>query len=206
MIPTTSDFAFKTDGPTCSDAYLWPHLDKLIRFGPGEGVRVLDLGCGNGSTAAKLAAFGYQVTGVDPSADGIARARRNYPEVEFHLGSAYDDLSHLGRFRAVVSLEVIEHCYAPRAFARAVFDRLVTGGEAFISTPYHGYWKNLALAVTGKMDQHFTALWDGGHIKFWSEKTLRILLEETGFRDVRFVRAGRIPAFAKSMIAAARRP
>jgi 2-polyprenyl-6-hydroxyphenyl methylase/3-demethylubiquinone-9 3-methyltransferase len=56
------------------------------------------------------------------------------------------------------------------------------------------------------MDKHFTALWDHGHIKFWSMKTLSQLLEEAGFVDVRFVRVGRVPALAKSMIAVARKP
>ena len=60
------------------------------------------------------------------------------------------------------------------------------------------------LALTGKMDDHFTALWDHGHIKFWSMKTLSTLLEETGFRDVDFRRVGRIPPLAKSMIAVAK--
>ena len=79
------------------------------------------------------------------------------------------------------------------------------GGTAILSTPYHGYWKNLALALSGQMDRHFTALWDHGHIKFWSMKTLALLLEEAGFRDIRFARVGRIPALAKAMIAVARR-
>jgi 2-polyprenyl-6-hydroxyphenyl methylase/3-demethylubiquinone-9 3-methyltransferase len=69
-----------------------------------------------------------------------------------------------------------------------------------------GYLKNLALAVSGKMDAHFTALWDHGHIKFWSMKTLRLLLEEVGFTNIRFHRVGRIPPLAKSMFAIARRP
>ena len=77
---------------------------------------------------------------------------------------------------------------------------------AIISTPYHGYWKNLALAITGKMDAHFTALWDHGHIKFWSMKTLSELLYEAGFVNIRFERVGRIPPLAKSMIAVAYRP
>jgi len=76
-------------------------------------------------------------------------------------------------------------------------------GGAIVSTPYHGYLKNLALAVTGKMDAHFTALWDHGHIKFWSIPTLTTLLTEAGFENVRFRRVGRIPALAKSMIAVA---
>jgi 2-polyprenyl-6-hydroxyphenyl methylase/3-demethylubiquinone-9 3-methyltransferase len=49
-------------------------------------------------------------------------------------------------------------------------------GMGFLSTPYHGYLKNLALAVSGKMDSHFGALWYGGHVKFFSIKTLQKLL------------------------------
>lgn len=101
--------------------------------------------------------------------------------------------------------EVIEHLFNPRLFARRMFDLVKPGGMVVVSTPYHGYWKNLALAASGKLDTHFTALWDGGHVKFWSMKTLRILLADTGFVDIRFERAGRIPVFAKSMIAIAKR-
>ncbi len=60
------------------------------------------------------------------------------------------------------------------------------------------------MALSGKLDKHFTALWDHGHIKFWSMNTLTILLEEAGFRDIRFERVGRIPPLAKAMIAVAR--
>ena len=123
------------------------------------------------------------------------------------LGSAYDDLAaRYGRFPAVISLEVVEHLYFPRKFAATLFSLVEEGGIAIVSTPYHGYWKNLALAVSGRMDSHFTALWDHGHIKFWSIATLRTLLEEAGFVDIRFERVGRIPVLAKSMIAIARRP
>jgi 2-polyprenyl-6-hydroxyphenyl methylase/3-demethylubiquinone-9 3-methyltransferase len=74
-----------------------------------------------------------------------------------------------------------------------------------LTTPYHGYLKNLALAVTGAMDAHFTALWDGGHIKFWSYRTLRQLLQEFGFGHCEFRGAGRWPALWKSMVVTARR-
>jgi hypothetical protein len=73
-------------------------------------------------------------------------------------------------------------------------------------TPYHGYFKNLALALTGKIDAHFMALWDHGHIKFWLIKTLKQLLEEFGFIDIMFHRVGRIPIVGKSMIVIATKP
>jgi 2-polyprenyl-6-hydroxyphenyl methylase/3-demethylubiquinone-9 3-methyltransferase len=127
--------------------------------------------------------------------------------VSFYLGSAYDDLeSQYGKFKTVISLEVVEHLFFPRKFAACVYNLLEPGGTALISTPYHGYWKNLVLALLGKMDSHFTALWDYGHIKFWSIRTLRQLLTEAGFQDVRFHRLGRIPILAKSMVAVAVKP
>lgn len=94
----------------------------------------------------------------------------------------------------------------PRAITPGPCLTCVPGGVAILSTPYHGYWKNLGLALTGRMDRHFTALWDHGHIKFWSVDTLGELLREAGFVDVRFERVERIPALAKSMIAIARKP
>ncbi len=150
--------------------------------------------------------MGWTVVGVDPSASGVAQANAAHPELRIEQGSSEEALAaRFGTFPIVVSLEVIEHVYAPRRFVRAIHELLEPGGLAVISTPYHGYWKNLALAVTGRLDAHFTALWDNGHIKFWSFRTLRLLLEECGFRDIRFKRVGRLPAFAKSMIATARK-
>jgi 2-polyprenyl-6-hydroxyphenyl methylase/3-demethylubiquinone-9 3-methyltransferase len=170
-------------------------------------MRIFDLGCGNGSVAAALAHRGFEVIGVDPSEQGITEANRQYPGLHLSVASAYDDLtSHYGRFPVVISLEVVEHLYFPRRYAQTIFDLLEPGGRAIVSTPYHGYWKNLILAAAGKMDAHFTALWDHGHIKFWSVATLRTLLREAGFSDVRFTRVGRIPILAKSMVATATKP
>lgn len=189
-------------------AYLLPTLFRLLdRLGLPDGQRRLfELGCGNGSVANVLAQRGWDVTGVDPSVEGIAQAAA-YPDLRLECGSAYHDLAgRYGRFPVVLSLEVVEHVYAPRDYARTVFDLLLPGGVAILSTPYHGYWKNLALAMSGRMDRHFTALWDHGHIKFWSMATLAELLREAGFVDIRFERVGRVPALAKSMIAIARKP
>jgi 2-polyprenyl-6-hydroxyphenyl methylase/3-demethylubiquinone-9 3-methyltransferase len=179
-------------------------LEAEVRRGAPR--RVFDLGCGNGAIAAELAGRGFDVSGVDPSDEGIAYAAAHYPHLHLRQGSAYDDLSGAyGKYPLVISLEVVEHVYAPRKYAHTVFSLLEPGGTAVLSTPYHGYLKNLALALSGRMDRHFTALWDHGHIKFWSRSTLRTLLHETGFSRVEFLRVGRIPPLAKSMIAVARK-
>jgi 2-polyprenyl-6-hydroxyphenyl methylase/3-demethylubiquinone-9 3-methyltransferase len=109
-------------------------------------------------------------------------------------------------FDVVVSTEVIEHVYAPRNLAKNAWHLLRPGGLLIMTTPYHGYLKNLVLALMGHFDAHFTALWDGGHIKFWSRRTLSILLSETGFTNIKFYGAGRCPLLWKSMVITARRP
>jgi hypothetical protein len=77
---------------------------------------------------------------------------------------------------------------------------LMGGGAIIISTPYHGYLKNLALSVFNHWDKHHTPLWDGGHIKFWSKRTLTVLLEEQGFKVEKIIGVGRLPYLWKSMV------
>lgn len=200
-------YVWSDAAPTCSHSYLFPYLKRFMATQSIlSGKRLCDLGCGNGATAALCSQMGLEVVGIDPSNQGIAQARQAYPNIRFEIGSAYDDLSRdLGTFDYVLSFEVVEHVFYPRKYASTVYDLLKPGGTAIISTPYHGYWKNLALAITGKWDDHLTALWDYGHIKFWSINTLTTLLEEAGFKSIEFHRVGRIPSLAMSMIATAKK-
>lgn len=185
-----------------------PLQQLLNELAPPEA-QVFDMGCGNGALAAQLARWGYQPIGVDPSSSGIEMARALLPGVAFHQASADpEQLSSLDLppFDVAVSTEVVEHVYAPRLWAMAAFEALKPGGVLICSTLYHGYLKNLSLALSGKLDAHFTALWDGGHIKFWSRRTLTALLQEAGFQVVSFRGAGRFPWLWKSMLLAARKP
>jgi 2-polyprenyl-6-hydroxyphenyl methylase/3-demethylubiquinone-9 3-methyltransferase len=180
-------------------------LDQLALTGPRR--RLFDLGCGNGSVAHRLSQRGWQVTGVDPSTQGIAQARQAYPGLDLHLGSGYEDLrSRFGSFPAVLCLEVLQLVYDPARFAGRLFDLLEPGGTALVAVQYHGYWKNLCLALLGKMDTHFDPLYLHGQIKFFSIRTLGLLLSQTGFEGIRFRRIGRLPLLAAVLLAVARRP
>jgi 2-polyprenyl-3-methyl-5-hydroxy-6-metoxy-1,4-benzoquinol methylase len=207
MAEALVEYRYNNSSPSHHYNYLGAKVREILLAEAPPPRRVLDLGCGNGFKANQLSELGYDVLGVDASESGIEIAQKAYPKVKFVVDSAYNDLAaSYGHFQVVISLEVIEHCYDPRKFAERVYGALEPGGLGIISTPYHGYLKNLALALTGNLDNHFTALWDGGHIKFFSIRTLSRLLQEKGFEELRFYRVGRIPLLAKSMIAVGCRP
>jgi 2-polyprenyl-6-hydroxyphenyl methylase/3-demethylubiquinone-9 3-methyltransferase len=201
-----SGYHYNWVGLGLEHARLLPAIDQELNSLPLASRRAFDLGCGNGAVADWFAKRGFEVQGVDPSSSGIALAHRSFPHLDLREGSAYDPLVEtFDTFPLVVSLEVIEHVYAPRAFAACAHDLLEPGGYLMLSTPYHGYLKNVALAVSGRMDTHFTALWDHGHIKFWSRKTITRLLEEAGLTVERIRNVGRISVFARSMLVIARK-
>ena len=165
---------------------------------------ICDLGCGNGHISGRLAALGYHVTGVDASASGIQIAQRTYPGVKF-VNALIDGDLNLGQFDLVISSDVIEHLYRPSDLLEAAASQLKPGGQILLGTPYHGYLKNLLLAATGKLDAHFSALHDGGHIKFFSVNTLSKLLRLHGFDNLSFTFYGRAAWLWKNMICHARK-
>lgn len=184
-----------------SSGYINRAVVKLLRC--ADCTTVLDAGCGNGNLAGDLERHGYSVTGIDADADGVRIARAHCSGAIFHVGTFETEI---GEFDAVVSTEVVEHLYDPDLFARFCWKSLKPGGHLIVTTPYHGYFKNLAIAIFGGWDRHFTARWHGGHIKFWSRATLTGLLEDAGFRVMAFRGLGRCWPLWKSMAIVAVRP
>ena len=164
---------------------------------------ILDLGCGNGHLVSYLISLGYNAYGTDASENGIAIAKKEHPD-RFYVQDLSTDrlppeLQPLN-IDTIITTEVMEHLYNPEGFIDFCKNLLQANGKIIISTPYHGYLKNLALVVFNKWDSHHDPTWHGGHIKFWSYKTLSNLLKDKGFTDIEFVGCGRFPYFWKSMI------
>ncbi len=190
---------------TQDHAYTLPAILSLLPDAL-QGVSILDAGCGNGAIAGKLADMGCQVTGIDFSEDGIAIARKAHPNVRFEVASVYDDLrSVVDEVDVVVSSEVIEHLYYPQRYLENIATIIRPGGAFILTTPYHGYLKNLALSLFNYWDKHHTVDWEGGHIKFFSQKTLSRMLLMAGFSEITFNNAGRLPWLWKSMVCRARK-
>jgi len=185
-----------------SYSYIAPVVIKILK--DCKNLRILELGCGNGYFCNVLSGIGHEVVGVDVSETGIESANNYFSEIRFIKSDIYDLLTSpmltSEFFDVVIAIEVIEHLQYPRELIKVAKKYLKRGGQLIISTPYHGYFKNLAISLLNKWDDHFSVFWDVGHIKFFSVKTLKKMLEDEGFNDIRFRFSGRLPAFWKSII------
>lgn len=193
------------DTEVVSTGFIYPKLKKALLE---KGSKcILDLGSGNGEIANKLISDGFSVYGVDASVQGVKIANEYNPNHFFAMNFESDDLPKELRdiqFDTIISTEVIEHLYDPDSYIKLCRKILKNKGNIILTTPYHGYLKNLVLSVAGKWDAHFSPLWTGGHIKFWSFKTLKKLLDQNEFVVEEFIGCGRIHWLWKSMMIKAR--
>jgi trans-aconitate methyltransferase len=110
-------------------AFVWRHGASLVELlAPRPGERVLDLGCGTGHLAARIAAAGAAVVGLDSSAEMLAQARAAHPHLEFVPGDARD-FSFPEPFDAVFSNAVLHWVREPGRVVRRVRDALRPGGR-----------------------------------------------------------------------------
>ncbi|MDB5138660.1 MAG: methyltransferase [Mucilaginibacter sp.] len=196
------EFGFQNNNPLYGWGYIQNTLLSLLD--KTNNKCILDLGCGNGYFVNYLISKGFNAYGIDASSEGIGIAQHSNPD-NFFVQDLSDSqlpiqIRHLA-FDTIISTEVIEHLYNPVAFLDFCKNILSkTNGELIISTPYHGYLKNLMLSVFNQWDSHTHPLICGGHIKFWSRKTLTRLLTEAGFNVIAFKGCGRVPYLWKSMV------
>ena len=77
-----------------------------LAIGPVRGLRILDLGCGQGRFAIKLLDAGARVIGVDRSLGMLTRAAQPVPRVQASAGRLPFST---GSFDVVLAIEVLEH-------------------------------------------------------------------------------------------------
>jgi ubiquinone/menaquinone biosynthesis C-methylase UbiE len=147
------------------------------------GQRVLDLGCGDGAFAAELLEAGCEVTMADVAGEALRRARVRAPGAEaVQLVEGAPLPFAEDAFDVVWAGEVLEHVADVVGLLAEVRRVLRWGGALLATTPWHG---RLVVAT----DAHFDPRAD--HLRFFSARTLRAVLADTGFASARVRRAGR---------------
>lgn len=180
------------------------HLRRaFLRAHVKPGQAVLDLGCGEGTFTALLAGWGAEPVGVDVAEEALRRARRRHPGLEFRL---VEEEGRLPLGDGSVDLcwasEVLAHVVDTARLLSEVRRVLRPRGGLLVTTPHHGPLRTMALALRG-FERAFNPL--GPHVRFYTARSLRELLEEFGFEVERLQARGGPPLLRRLLLATARR-
>ena len=132
--------------------------------------RLLDAGCGWGSTFLALESDGYRMTGSDISDQMLERldaSQRRLAVCDLTQATAVDET-----FEAVLAMDVIEHIDDDVAAARQLCRLLRPGGLLILSVP-----------ALPELYGEFDAI--QGHRRRYTAETLKETLETAGFRGIR---------------------
>jgi 2-polyprenyl-3-methyl-5-hydroxy-6-metoxy-1,4-benzoquinol methylase len=180
--------------------------ETLVDFLKGnleKSSRILDVGCQNGNLCHRLQAQGYQPVGIEIVEQLIDQAKRDYPTIPFKYGDCeqkmpFDDAS----FDVVWAGDVIEHIRFTDTFVNEINRVLKINGLLILTTPMHNKLKNLIISAYN-FEKHFDP--EFPHLRFYTLKSLRNILETRGFKVFHVKYLGRIAILAKSMFVAAKK-
>jgi SAM-dependent methyltransferase len=161
---------------------------EIVERIPPGARRLLDVGCGGGETAAeaKRRHRGLWAEGVDRDGGSRDFARRELDA--FHSGEALAVLGALAgrgeKFDVLLFADVLEHCEDPFRVLETGRRLCAPGATVIVSIPNAAAAPIVEDLVTGRFDPVGAGPEDAGHLRWFTRRSLRELLEESGFRPV----------------------
>jgi len=152
----------------------------------GRGQEVLDIGCGEGFFAAELVKNGNSVTGVDSLEDAYhSDALQEYFPVD--LNGAPGALARaLGgrQFDRALLLDVLEHLVRPENLLTEARVALNPHGQLIVSVPNVANITVRLMLLCGRFNYTERGILDRTHLRFFTRKSARALLEHQGWEIV----------------------
>jgi SAM-dependent methyltransferase len=151
------------------------HMSFLHRP-PSRGMRLMDLGCGEGSFLNCARPLYSEVVGIDFDRDAVDAAKRMYGLEHVYAATIQEFRAAFPdrRFDVVTLFEILEHVEDPVDFIESVKELLTAGGRIALSMPN----RNRKGAASDSLDQPPV------HLTKWTGPGLRRFLSDHDFRVV----------------------
>ena len=141
--------------------------------------KVLDLGCSSGLLAERLQEMGHHVTGVDVHEFPRA-AERMHAFFRANLGEGIPPEVGSG-FDLILMADVLEHLGEPAKLLEQCKGLLAPGGSIMVCVPNIGHWYPRTRATLGGFDYDQRGILDATHLRFFTRRSIRRLVERSGY-------------------------
>lgn len=171
----------------------WPRnrTEAIIAMG-GRGDTILDIGCGNGYLLYQFRNSYEKLVGLEYSPQRLSQAKINLAEFNFvPLNGSAENMNQIesNSMDRVISADTIEHIPDVYLAAKEMYRVLKPGGLLVINTPNIAFIKKRLLLCLGRFPSTSQPnegigseiLFDGGHLHYFTFRSLRLVLEKAGF-------------------------
>lgn len=154
------------------DPYARAKYEIILGYFRGRSpMRILNAGCGSGELSFLLAAMGHVVTGIDPSQEYVALAKKNCPQqltsrCDFQV-AGIENFIATAPFDCVMATDVLEHIADDRAAFKKLLGFLKPEGDIVITVP--------ALSVLFGFHDRML-----GHFRRYNKRSLRVVVASSG--------------------------
>jgi len=138
-----------------------------------RNLRVLDIGCGNGSMTNFLTSLGAKVIGIDINKKYLKTAKKRFPSLEFKNMSGDELLFDDEYFDIVVSFDLLEHIPDVEKHILEVLRVLKDKGKYLLQTPN----KYPSMLFSIYRDKSFSK-WKSYHPSLQTKKSIRHLFKD----------------------------
>lgn len=176
----------KKDDPKNNSGGFDSHKKIVSMIVPSQ--TVLDVGCGGGNLAKKLAKKKCLVIGLDIDPKVTKTAAEHYREIV--IGDVEDQLTlrklNKKKFDVIIFSDILEHLKDPENVLKNLVKFLATPGKVIISVPNIAFLTNRLLALLGRFDYTDWGTMDRTHLRFFTKKSISSLIKNTGLEIEKF--------------------
>lgn len=152
-------------------------ISTLLSTRPSS--KILDLGCSSGLLAERLRSMGHYVTGVDVTEiDGVGERTSAFFKADLNEGIPPEVGSD---FDIVLAADVLEHVVDPGRLMSQARNVLSPEGTAIFCVPNIAHWYPRFRSTFGMFDYDQRGILDSTHLRFFTRRSIRKLVERQQF-------------------------
>lgn len=161
-------------------------ISNIIYQLVGEGLKVLDVGCGSGRLGEKLRLVkNCYVVGIEANDQAVSLAKERLNDVIVADIGKLSTLPYPEKyFDVIIFADVLEHLNHPEKALTFLKEYLKDNGYIIASIPNVANWNMRLKLLLGRWNYKERGLLDKTHVRFFTLETAKKLIEDCGFKMV----------------------
>lgn len=174
----------------------WDGAHKTILRLVGRNKNVLDVGCGVGALAREMRKNGCNIVGIEVDPVAADNAQVFCKDVIIKDIESLEKITYNSNyFDVILFADVLEHLREPLIVLKRLKKYLSEDGVIIYTVPNIAHWSIRLRLLFGKFEYRPEGIISYNHLRFFTLKSAKILLEESGYKVTKIDCTSYFPLF-----------